>query len=555
MIIGIDVGGTHTDAVLIDSTGIVKKNKTLTRKHDLSDTISLSLAELTEGIDLSSIKKINLSTTITTNAIIENTVEKTATVIIPGPGANPNNHLIDEYFFILKGSIDHRGEITEQLSNEELEKVKRNISESGIKTMAVVSKFSTRNSLLEDETAEQCSSLCDFITPGHITSGSLNFPRRINTAYYNSAVWRAFNSFSDSVISNTEKLGIKCEINILKADGGTIPLRYSRTRPVESVLSGPSASIMGIMALHSTLKTSVLLDIGGTTTDISLFVEGIPLIEKDGAKINGKLTSVRSLLSRSIGIGGDSFVRIENGTIKIGPERKGAPLCLGGPSPTVIDAFVFLGIAELGDKRKSAEAIIKMAAELGDTPEVTAARIAEGACEKISREITSLIDETNSRPLYTVHEVIENYTISADTVFIIGAPAGFFGEILKKNYEVIIPEHHEVANAVGAALCKTTIQCSLFADTTSGYMSIPELNIEKEINSEYSMGDAETDILQHLKEHLKTENIRINYDDLEITERTSFKMIKGYYSSGYDLRLKCQIKPGLSRTLEKRGAE
>lgn len=545
MIIGIDVGGTHTDAVLVDKTGLIRKNKTLTDRGNLSATISRSLKEILADTPPSSIKKINLSTTITTNSIVENSYEKTALAIIPGPGCNPEEYFMDDHSFYLKGSIDHRGTVTEEPIQSEIDTLFDSLSKESIKTMAVVSKFSTRNTSIEESILKQCGTICDFITPGHMTSGTLNFPRRINTAYYNSAVWRTYNAFSDSIMENLKSMGITCEVNILKADGGTIPIAYSRTRPVESILSGPSASIMGGIALDEIHENTILLDIGGTTTDISLYVNKSPLIEKGGATINRKLTSVRSLMSRSIGIGGDSYVRIENGTLLIGPERKGQPLCLGGKFFTVIDAFTCLGLCDFGEKDKSIAGIQELSDSLNISSEETAQLIIRQGCEIIEKNINELLNEINSKPVYTVHEVVEDKHISPDKLCIIGAPAKLFEQELSKKYRTSVPEHCGVANAIGAAMSRTTMECTLFADTSKGIMRIPELNVEKKIDTHYSVKDAEKDIANHLGTHLKNENIGITSDETEITQRSVFKMIDGYYSSGYDIRLTCQVKPGI----------
>lgn len=556
MIIGIDVGGTHTDAVLIKEGSLISKTKTLTDKENLTKTISRSLESLMEGISLSSIKRINLSTTITTNSIIEKSFERTALAIIPGPGCNPGNYVIDEDSFILKGATDHRGGITEKNNPKEIEEMKLQIRQREIKTMAVVSKFSTRNSSMEEAIVSQCRELCDFITPGNRTSGALNFPRRINTAYYNSAVWRPFNAFADSMVSNIKAMGLDCEVNVLKADGGTIPLEYSRKRPVESILSGPSASIMGSLALNESnnSKTNcIILDIGGTTTDISLFVGGVPLLERGGATIGGKLTSVRALMSRSIGLGGDSFVREEKGELIIGPERKGPPLCMGGKELTVIDAFAALGEFKEGETEKSIQGISIIAESLGKTKEEAASLIVQKACKKIHSGIEGTLKEINSRPLYTVHEVIENSIIEPEEIMVIGAPALLFKKHLSTKIPVSVPEHFAVANAIGTALSKTTMECNLFADSSQSKMKIPELAVEEKIDSRYRIEDGERDIIKYFTEHLRSEGVQVEEKDIVITDKSSFKMVAGYYSSGYDLRLKCQIRPGLSEKLSQGG--
>lgn len=309
MLLGIDVGGTHTDAVLIDEKkGIISKFKVKTDKKNLLNTIITALKEVTSGCDVKEITNVNLSTTLSTNAIVENRLEKTALFISSGPGIDPSNFSIGKNTYIIDGSIDHRGNEVAPLDMTSIRKALDECKKDGVKVFASVTKFSTRNNRHESEIAETIGGAADYITMGHELSSQLSFPRRAATAYYNSAVWRIYNTFIDAIVGGLENIGITAPVNILKADGGTMPLSVSRKIPVESILSGPAASIMGIIALSSIKDDSVILDIGGTTTDIAIFASGSPLIEKEGTSLEGIPTLVRSLQNRSIGIGGDSRI-------------------------------------------------------------------------------------------------------------------------------------------------------------------------------------------------------------------------------------------------------
>jgi len=106
--------------------------------------------------------------------------------------------------------------------------------------------------------------------------------------------------------------------------------------PVESILSGPAASVIGTMALCNITEDAVMLDIGGTTCDIALFADGAPLIEKDGICIDDRNTLVRSLKTKSIGIGGDSVIKINGTTVTTGPERLGMSMAEGGNNPLLL---------------------------------------------------------------------------------------------------------------------------------------------------------------------------------------------------------------------------
>lgn len=126
------------------------------------------------------------------------------------------------------------------------------------------------------------------IALGHRLSGRLNFPRRIATAYWNAAVWTLHNRFADAVEASLKDMGIDAPAYLLKADGGAIPLSVSRERPVEALLSGPAASVMGMMALMpSCSEDTLVLDMGGTTTDIALLAAGQPVLSPDDLVVNG----------------------------------------------------------------------------------------------------------------------------------------------------------------------------------------------------------------------------------------------------------------------------
>lgn len=131
------------------------------------------------------------------------------------------------------------------------------------------------------------------------------------------------NRFADAVEASLKDMGIDAPAYLLKADGGAIPLSVSRERPVEALLSGPAASVMGIMALMpSCSEDTLVLDMGGTTTDIALLAAGQPVLSPDDLVVNGRSTLVRALKSVSIGLGGDSQVTVAPG-IQVGPLRKG----------------------------------------------------------------------------------------------------------------------------------------------------------------------------------------------------------------------------------------
>lgn len=549
--LGLDVGGTHTDAVLIGDKGIVSHYKAVTEHANLLMSVRTAIEEITRDVDRKRIRRINLSTTLSTNAIVEDKLENVCVIISSGPGIDPDNFRIGKSFNLVEGSIDHRGKEVRGLDVKALAGIGSDAVKKKIKTFAAVTKFSTRNPDHENQIAEKIRPASDFITLGHKLSGQLSFPRRVVTAYFNSAVWRLYNSFADAIATGLGELGIDAEVNVLKADGGTMPFALSRDVPVESILSGPAASVMGIAALCDITQDCVMLDIGGTTTDIAVFADGVPLIENEGISLQSYPTLVRALKTRSIGIGGDSVIRVKGKEITVGPDRKGPAMAAGGKEPTLVDALNCRKVISYLDTGASAKGIAALAKKAG----LSAAKLADSAFSfavgRIRGEVQAMVDEINNRPVYTIHEMLEGKKIGLRKVYVMGGPAKAFRDGLAEAFgvEAVLPENYDVANAIGAALAKTTIEIELYADTNRGELIIPNIDVRQKIAAAYTVKDAERDAKKFLGTHLRQVGATASDSDTEIIESSSFNMVDGFYTSGRDIRVKCQIKPGVIKRL------
>ncbi|MBN2079933.1 MAG: hydantoinase/oxoprolinase family protein [Spirochaetes bacterium] len=546
--LGCDVGGTHTDAVLIGGGKIVARHKAVTNHEDLLSSVRSAVREVAAGADVKRIRRVNLSTTLSTNAIVQDTIDPVCVIVSAGPGIDPESHRIGTEYHVIGGSIDHRGKEIAPLDAKALARIAAGTAGGKIRAFAAVTKFSTRNPDHEKMIASKVEKGAECITLGHRLSGQLSFPRRIVTSYYNSAVWRLYNGFCDAIEKNLSELGIEGEINVLKADGGTIPFALSRYLPVESILSGPAASVMGVAALCDMKGDAVMLDIGGTTTDIALFADGVPLIEKDGISLRSHPTLVRALATRSIGIGGDSVIRVAGGGVTVGPERKGPPVAAGGREPALMDAFNYLKITDFMDTGASRKGIAALAKEhRGLTAERLAGSAIDYAVAAIKGEVDAMLGEVNNRPVYTIHEMIEGRTIAPKKIYIMGGPAGAFRERIAGAFGVaaVLPGHYDVANAIGAAMAKTTVEIELFADTGRGTLLIPAIGVKEKTPQGYRLEEAERDIRARLARHLAELGVTVRDEDTEIIESSSFNMVEGFYASGKDIRVKCQIKPGV----------
>jgi N-methylhydantoinase A/oxoprolinase/acetone carboxylase beta subunit len=546
MRIGLDVGGTHTDAVLIDTNGLMSTAKVPTDHADLTASVLAALNAVIPAAEDRSITSINLSTTLTTNAILEGKTEPTGVFVSGGPGIDPLEHRIGDCFFVLDGSIDHRGVEQERLDADQLADAVNACRKNSVKAYAVISKFSPRNPAHEQRMEAALEGQADFITAGHRMAGRLNFPRRIATAGFNAAVWRIFNAFADAVETAMKTLKTAAPVSILKADSGTMTLDTARTMPVQSILSGPAASILGIAALCTIREDAVLLDIGGTSTDIALFAAGTPLLVPEGISINNRPTLVRALQATSIAIGGDSVLRSSEDGITVGPDRKGACMALGGPVTTLMDACVVAGLSSLGDTVASRAGFATFAAGTNQNQLSCSQSALATAITAIKSAVDALVTEVNDRPVYTVHEMLHPERIMPKKLYVVGGPAQALAGLLAEafGYEVVVPPHASVANAIGAALARTTFELELFADTARGVKLIPQLGIAEEVDRHYSLDDAKHDARAAL---LATLGDSTNAE-VQFLEASSFNRIQGGRMTGKDLRVQCQIKPALDQT-------
>ncbi|TDX52383.1 hydantoinase/oxoprolinase family protein [Orenia marismortui] len=548
MKLGIDIGGTHTDGILIDKQKIIKTSKIVTNHNRLSESILRSCQNLISDLDSQKIDSIVLSTTLATNLISKQSYPKTGLILIPGPGLNPQYYNYSPYTRIVSGAIDHRGREVKGIDQQRVKNIVKDLIKEGVKQIGVCGKFSNRNPKQEVEIKaliEQKYPQIE-ITLGHQLAGRLNYPRRVATTYLNSIIQKDYKKFIKEIQAGLDEIGLEEEVYILKSDGGTMPLLQSAKVPVETINSGPAASIMGILSLSNLKGTTIGLDIGGTTTDISFFVEGDPLFRPDGIEINEYNTLIRGLFNHSIACGGDSSVKIVDNNINIGPERKGAAACLGGPLPTPTDALVVLGLANIGDHNLARERLEPLAQKLNLSIKEIAEKIIDIFCHKIELKIKELINGFNNQTVYTINELLTSTQLKADNLVIIGGPAQpLAAKIAKKlNLDYQLPKNSKVANAIGAALAKITQKCTLYADTSQGYYYISELGIKEEVGSNFNLEQAQKIVKDKLKRNIDFGAL------IEISNAQSFNMVRGFNTIGRIIEITAQIKPGLERLVD-----
>ena len=547
MIIGLDVGGTHTDVVLLGNEGLVRSEKIATDAADLFNTVLEGITRITAGIMPDTIRRLVLSTTLTTNAVVQGKIPAVGMVVTGGPGIDPEAYRPCEDYQVVAGAIDHRGRETAPVDPSQIDRVAKQFTAKGIELVGVVGKFSTRNPAHETTIAGQLETRFKKVFLGHRVSASLNFPRRIATTYLNTAVYPLHREFYSAVKKTLAEKGLTVPIRILKADGGNMNLDASIDFPAQTILSGPAASVMGCLAFAPDEEECLVMDIGGTTTDMAVMVNNAPLLDPMGTEIRPLKTLVRSLKTLSIGVGGDSAVRVDDGQIKVGPERRGPAMAYGGPVPTPTDAMRVMGIIKGEGEPEARRGLASLAESLGITVEETAERIFNRTCEKILKNARQMIDRINRRPVYTVHEMLEGHSVRPEKILVMGGPAAGFARRLEKlsGLKVGVVPRWEVANAIGAALARTTTEVSLRADTQQGVARASAEHYHKRVKNNFSMEKARQQTLELLKAKALAMGANPGHLELEIVDESEFNLVRGFNTAGKIIHVKAQIKPGL----------
>ncbi len=535
MFIGIDVGGTYTDAVLTDGSQIIAKHKTVTRHENLLDSLIAALDAVTLDMDVSLVNRIVISTTLVTNVIAEKKTPPVALILSPGPGLSHSEYRFHTLTHIISGAIDFRGREIAPIDREEVVRAGQDIKAQGYSTAAVVGKFSNRNQSHEILIKGLLDSDLN-IEMGHLISGRLNYPRRIATTMLTAATKSVFAGFLDAVKNSLKQRNIAAPVFILKADGGTLPPDSSLRMPVETIFSGPAASALGAMSLSPKGQTSVVADIGGTTTDLALILSGKPLLASKGAVVEDYLTNITSFAVRSVPVGGDSTVVVKKGKVQILPQRQGPAYCMGGEGLTPSDALRFLNKTGVGDFSRAVHIINKTAAEAEKNPEELAAEIISEAARIIVNAIEQMFINWEQEPAYRIWEFKQRTKIRPNNVVGVGGAAkGLIPTVAAlMNCNAIIPEHAEVANALGAAAAQPTVTANVRIDTEQGTYTL----VEDGYSGKLAQGQpfTEADALKLAKDALFARAERLGVKEyvkeLEVVHSEVFNMVRNWTTTG-----------------------
>ena len=317
---------------------------------------------------------------------------------------------------------------------------------------------------------------------GHKVSGQLNFPRRAATTMLTAATIDSYERFAKDVAAALKERRISAPVYILKADGGTLPLDKSVQMPVETIFSGPAASIMGVLALTDPGQSCVVVDIGGTTTDLALILSGKPLLSAKGARVGSLLTHVRAFAVKSVAIGGDSAVAVCSRATarwlawpsgRTGTARRSA-WAETGPRPPMPCGF--WGSPRSATPQRLRRPCRSWPQGLGCTAKQAAQKVVDAVVDKIVFEVNEMFREWEQEPAYRIWEIMKKEKLSARSVVGVGGGAPPLVPLVaaRLGAAAIVPEYAPVANAIGAAVARPTLTLNLHIDTEKGEFSVAE---------------------------------------------------------------------------------
>ncbi|RLI83834.1 hydantoinase/oxoprolinase family protein [Archaeoglobales archaeon] len=495
MFVGVDVGGTNTDAAVIGEDGIT----TIKVPNEEGLAGIFKSIEVEEGRLEDS--RVVVSTSLPLNLLLSRASEfPTLTVLVPGPGLN-----YEKKGKIVKGFVNHRGDVVEEINEEEILEI---LKRERFQNIAIASKFSIRNAEIEKRILSIISSHFDehSIALSHY-AGGMNYPYRINTTIVNAKIKKTVFDLTNTIRNFVD------DFFYYKGDGGIIPYRIALENPSELYNSSPAAVAIGAYFLTRE-KDALVVDIGGTTTDFVIVEDGLPKIIEN-VNILGDKTLVRCVDSFSIPFGGDSPV--ENG--KLHPGRKGKAVAFGGNHLTLTDVLNLEGF-EIGDYRKSREFAKGMEIDSG----------------KIIEDFITMIAEA-----------IES--VNAERV----VAAGFLGQHLsdmiskKAKISVIVPEHSEAVNAVGVAVSRVSLTMYARFDTESGKAVLNGIVEE----SPFGVGSLPSDeeMIEEAKKKVLSFAEGYTEEDVSVIYFNSYTVVRGGIKRGKIADIVVQIKPGISKEL------
>jgi N-methylhydantoinase A/oxoprolinase/acetone carboxylase beta subunit len=405
-LLGVDTGGTYTDAVVFDESTdqILASAKSLTTRPDLALGVgrAIDAAIADAAIDVSEIAMVSLSTTLATNALVEGQGGKVALVFI---GFDPaelgraglTDALRGDPVISLAGGHSHAGGEVLPLDLDALRNALLGL-DAGITGFAIAASFATRNSAHEIVARDLIRELTGKpVTCSHELSSALGGPKRALTAVLNARLIGMIDGLISACEGHLVQVGISARLMVVRGDGALVSASVAREKPIETILSGPAASIAGASWL--TGETDALVsDIGGTTTDVCLLQGGKPKIDPQGARVGPYRTMVEAVAMRTTGLGGDSEVHVVDGLVgglRLGPRRL-MPIALAARDYPelvhgVLDRAMASDVPASDDCQFAVPLWREMPVGLDPRETTVAARLAEGPL-RVGHAVTSRME-------------------------------------------------------------------------------------------------------------------------------------------------------------------
>lgn len=446
--LGIDVGGTNTDAVLIDENlNVVASVKQHTTSNIYDGILNAVRAVLNQsGVDRGQIGQAMLGTTQCTNAIVERKNLAPIGVLRIGAPASLGIPLMVDWAEDLKaiavktaiigGGFEYDGKELAPFDVAAATAFFEELKAQNVKSVAISCVFSTVRNDHELEAAKLCKKIMGEDVHVSVSSeiGSMGLIERENATILNAALYKVAQSFTEGFAQSLADEGVcNARVYLSQNDGTLMTMDYARRYPILTIACGPTNSIRGASYL-SQIKNAIVIDVGGTTTDLGVIQNGFPRESGVAVTIGGVRTNFRMPDVVSIGLGGGSIVRQrEDGSVTVGPDSVGyqiteKALCFGGDVCTATDIAVRLGMTELGDK-------------------TLVAGLDEDFARKAMDAIRALCEDS-----------IDAMKVSADDVdvILVGGGSIVLPEDLAGAKSVTKHEHGGVANAIGSAISKVS---------------------------------------------------------------------------------------------------
>ena len=446
--LGIDVGGTNTDAVLIDENLHVVADLKRPTSGDIYDGILDAVRAVLEqsGVDRSQIGQAMLGTTQCTNAIVERKhlapigilrIGAPATLgILPMVDWAEDIQKIAVGSAVVGGGFEYDGKELAPFDEAAARAFFLEMKEKGVKSIAISCVFSTVRNDHELAAAKLCRQVMGDDVHVSISSeiGSMGLIERENATILNAALWQVAERFTEGFARSLAEEGItNADVYLSQNDGTLMTMEHARRYPILTIACGPTNSIRGASYLSS-LKDAIVIDVGGTTTDLGVIQNGFPRESSVAVTIGGVRTNFRMPDVVSIGLGGGSIVRQHpDGSVTVGPDSVGyeitkKALVFGGDVMTATDIAVRLGMVALGDASRVQD-------------------ISQDLAEKAMDAIRTLVEDA-----------IDAMKVSSDDVdvILVGGGSIILPEKLAGAANVVKPEHFGCANAIGSAISKVS---------------------------------------------------------------------------------------------------